>query len=250
VLTTYITQTQRLLQNPAPATGLYSEALVKDAINTARKQLAGEAQCIRVIGSIDTVADQRVYSFADIDLGGAAGVAGIFHVRRINFATGDGQKFVTPRPWEWFDQFCLNNPVPFGNADNPNDRYPQTWSQYGQGGGAPTGGSAQSGSFYLDPPPDIAYTLYCDCVCYPVTLVDDSTLEAIPFIFTDAVPFFAAYYVLLTSQTQARRADAESYYGYYQTFLDRARKIANPSVLTWQYEQSPDPAQQGKAGIR
>lgn len=243
MLTTYITQTQRLLQNPAPATGLYSVASVTDYINVARKQLAGEGECVRRIGTIDTVVGQREYNFADVNIGVSAttGIAGVFNVRRINFASGDGQSYVNPRPWEWFDQYCLNTPV-------PRSGFPETWSQYGQGGGAPSGGSFQSGSFYLDPVPDAIYTLYCDCVCYPITLADDTTREAIPFIFTDAVPFFAAWYALLSNQTQARRADAEAYYGYYQEFLKRARTIANPSVLAWQYEQNPDPAQAGKAG--
>ena len=238
MLETYITQTSRLLQNPAPSTGLYSRASVIDYINIARKQLAGEGECIRMIGTIPTVAGQRAYSFGDIDLGSAAGVAGVFNVRRINYVTGDGQQYVTPRPWEWFDQYAMNNVVPASGV-------PAIWSQYGQGGGAPTGGSSQSGSFYIDPLPDDVYTLYCDCVCYPVTLVDDTTAEAIPFIFTDAVPFFAAWYALLSNQTQARRADAEAYYGYYKTFLGRARQIATPAVLAPQYEQAPDPTQGG-----
>ena len=243
MLNTYITQTQRLLQNPAPATGLYSTSLVTDYVNIARKQLAGEAACIRVIGTIDTVNGQRAYSFANINLGSAQGVDGVFNVRRINYGLGDGQAFVTPRPWEWFDQYCLNNPVPINNdPQSSGNRYPQVWSQYGQGGGAPTGGSAQSGTFYIDPIPE---GVYCDCACYPAALTDDNDPEAIPFIFTDAVPFFAAWYCLLSNQTQARRADAEAYYGYYQHFLDRARRIATPAVLAPQYEQAPDPVSGG-----
>ena len=250
MLTKYITDTQRLLQNPAPATGLYSTTMVTDYINIARKQLAGEGECVRKIGTIDTVAGQREYNFSDIDLGveATSGIAGVFNVRRINYANGDGQSYITPRPWEWFDQYCLNNPVPV--PPDLGARYPQVWSQYGQGGGVPTGGSSQSGSFFIDPIPDEVYTLYCDCVCFPSTLVDDATPEAIPFIFTDAVPFFAAWYCLLSAQTNARRADAEAYYSYYQEFLARARRIANPTVLGWQYEQAQDPAQQGKAGGR
>lgn len=246
MLTTYITQTQRLLQNPAPATGLYSTSAVTDYINVARKQLAGESECIRVIGTINTVDGQRNYSFADINLGSAAGVAGVFNIRRINYASGDGQIFVTPRSWEWFDQYCLNNAAPLGAELGA--RYPRTWSQYGQGGGAPSGTSAQSGTFYIDPIPDGVYTLYCDCTCYPVTLVDDSTAEAIPFIFTDAVPFFAAWYALLSNQTQARRADAEAFYSYYLTFLERAKKISTPAVLGQQYEQMPDSFAPGGQG--
>lgn len=250
MLDDYVTRTQRLLQNPAPAVGLYATTLINDYVNIARKQLAGEAQCIRRIGTISTVVGQREYSFVNISVGVPAttGIAGPYNVRRINYGIGDGQQYITPRPWEWFDQYCLNNPVPINQAGTPGSRPPTSWSQYGQGSAAPTGGSSQSGSFYLDPIPDDVFTLYCDCVCYPITLADNSTVEAIPYPFTDAVPFFATYYALLSSQTQARRADAEAYYGYYQTFLDRARSISNAAVLTWQYEGAQDPAQQGKAG--
>lgn len=238
MLNIYVTETQRLLQNPSPASGLYPRETVVDYINIARKQLAGESGCIRVLGTIATVEAQRNYSFANINLGAATGVAGVFNVRRVNVGSGDGQIYVTPRPWEWFDQYCLNTPVPSSGI-------PTAWSQYGQGGGAPSGGSSQSGTFYIDPLPDAAYTLHCDCACYPATLIDDTTPEAIPFIFTDAVPFFAAWYALLGSQAQARRADAEAYYTYYQTFLDRARKIATPAVLGWQSAQATDPVALG-----
>jgi len=248
VLDDYTTRTQRLLQNPAPATGLYTTAQIHDYVNIARKQLAGEAQCIRQIGTIPTVATQRVYSFANISLGASAinGIAGAYNIRSINYGIGDGQQFVTPRPWDWFNQYCLNNPVPIDYSSTPGSHPPTTWAQYGQGSAAPTGGSSNSGSFYIDPIPDDVWTLYCDCSCHPITLVDDTTVEAIPYPFTDAVPFFAAYYALLGSQMQARRADAEAYYGYYQTFLGRARDISNAATLTWQYEGANDPAQKGK----
>lgn len=250
MLDEYVTRTQRLLQNPAPATGLYSTALVQDNVNIARKQLAGEAVCIRRIGTIPTVIGQREYSFANVNTGVAAttGIAGVFNVRRINYVTGDGQQYITPRPWEYFDQYCLNNPVPIDQSATIGANPPTIWAQYGQGSAAPTGGSTQSGTFYLDPIPDDVYTLQMDCACYPITLAIDGDVEAIPYPFTDAVPFFAAYYTLLGAQNQARRADAEAFYGYYQTFLDRARSISNAAVLTWQYEGAQDPAQQGKAG--
>jgi len=250
VLDEYVTRTQRLLQNPAPAQGLYPTTVIQDYVNIARKQLAGEAQCIRRIGTIPTVVGQREYSFASVDLGTSAttGIAGAWNVRRINYGLGDGQQYVTPRPWEWFDQYCLNNPVPVDYSSTPGSHPPTTWAQYAQGSAAAASGSGQSGSFYVDPIPDDVWTLYLDCACFPITLVNDTTVEAIPYPFTDAVPFFAAYYALLGSQTQARRADAEAYYGYYQTFVQRARNISNAAVLTWQYEMADDPAQNGKAG--
>lgn len=160
-----------------------------------------------------------------------------------------GQKMTYSRGWEYFDQFFLNNPVPVNGP-------PVEWSQYGQGSsgqGTITGigaGTMSSGSFYLDPPPDLPYILNCDCVCYPIVLAADTDVEAIPYIFTDAAPYFAAYLALLSAQTSARQADAERMFGYYTTFVQRARHFSNPSVLRGQYQQSPDPTTANKLGLQ
>lgn len=245
MLDTYLTDTRNLLQLPTAPSTLYTTANVTRWINIARGQTAGEGECIRILGTIDTVVGQRAYSFSTINLGVSAanGVAGAIHVRDILFGLGSGYRKLTPRPWEWFQQYKLNNVVPASSA-------PVTWAQYGQGAAAPASGSNASGTFYIDPLPDAVYTLTCDCVCYPTPLVDDSTVEPIPYLWTDAVPFFAAYYALLSAQLTARQADAERYFGQYQTFLQRARTLANPSVLRWQYQQASDPTQANKIGIR
>jgi hypothetical protein len=251
VLTAYQTALQNLLQNPGAPSQLYSVTSQNTWINTARGQLAGEAECIRLIGTISTVVGQRAYNFSSINTGVAAtnGIAGVIHVRRISYNVGQnpqglsGTQWITPRPWEWFDLYNLNNPVP---TQGP----PQTWSQYGQGSAGTGTGSGATGSFYLDPPPDLTYTLNLDCVCYPLALVDDTTVEAIPYLWTDAVPFFAAYYAYLSAQTGARQADAERMFGHYQTFLQRARQVSNPSVNRYMYEQAGDPAQAAKMGIK
>jgi hypothetical protein len=91
--------------------------------------------------------------------------------------------------------------------------------------------------------------LSCNAVCYPIPLVDDTTVEAIPYPWTDCIPFFAAYWALLSSQTQARMADALNYYKMYEEFSDRARKASNPDTLRWMYQQSGDPAQGPKMSI-
>ncbi len=236
-LTSYQTDLTRLLQNPASPT------------NKARGQLAAEAECIRIRAPLTAVISQQAYDFSSINTGVAAttGIQGVIHVRSLFYGVGTGQQWVTPRSWEWFELFNLNTPVP--DSGPPTD-----WAQYGQGA-APPGtsmgaGSAAGGSLYVDPLPDLNYTFTVDCVCFPIALVNDTTVEAIPYLWTDAVPFLAAYYALMSAQMQARRADAEAYFNYYQTFLQRARQAANPSVLRSNYEQSADPVQLNKLGVQ
>lgn len=235
MLTTYLTQTARLLQNPQAPTSLYSTADLTAAINTARGQLAGEAECIRILGTISTVASTRNYNFASINTGVSAtnGVGGAINLRRIMYAIGDGQKWIAPRNWEWFDLYHLNNPVPITGA-------PQVWAQYAQG---------VTGSFYLDPPPDAVYVLTADAVCYPIDLADNSTVEAIPQFWQDAVCFFAAYYALLSSNVPARQADANRMYERYEEFVMRARRSSNPSVNRFLYQQSTDVSQANKLAL-
>jgi hypothetical protein len=245
VLATYITNTQNLLQKPGATTLLYDTVSVTAWINIARGQVAGEAECIRYLATIPTVVGQRNYNFSGLNTGVAAttGISGILHIRAINYAVASGQQWIPSRPWEWFNQYGVNNPVPQNAA-------PAMWAQYGQGSAGTNTGSGATGTFYLDPPPDAVYTLYCDCVCYPITLVDDTTVEALPYQWSDAVPFFAAYYALLSAQAGARQAEAGRMFEAYQTFMQRAREQSNPSVQRWQFAQSQDISQGAKLGIR
>jgi hypothetical protein len=212
--------------------------------------VAGEGECIRTLGTLNTSVGVNNYTFNAINTGVAAttGIDGVIHVRDMWYAVGSGQQKVPSRPWEWFGLFHLNNPVPINGA-------PRIWSQFAQGASPDGGSGTQSpasgfgGTFYIDPPPDTTYTLLLDCVCYPLALVNDTTVEAIPYFWTDAVPFYAAWYALLSSQTNARRQDAEAYFGYYQQFVQRARQFANPSVNRYQYEQAMDAAQINKIGL-
>ena len=244
MLAAYRLQTQALLQNPGAPTALYALSDIDRWINLARGQLAGEGECIRAIATISTVAGQMPYNFADLNTGVSAtnGIQGAINVRRVAYQIASGARWIPPRPWEWFDLYILNTPVP---QQGP----PTVWSQYAQGAAPGATGSAAGGSFYINAP-DIVYTLNCDCTCYPIDLVDDTTVEAIPYLWTDAVPFFAAYYALLSAQTNERMADAERYYNHYQTFVERARRSSNPSVGRWQYSQASDPAQAAKMGIK
>lgn len=251
MLNTYLTRTQQLLQYPIAGQQLYSTADLTSWINQGRGQVAGEGECIRVMGTLTTTVGQQAYNFSSINVGtpSATGIEAAIHVRTIHFGVASGQKRVNSRNWEWFSLYQLNNPVPQSGP-------PTTWSQFSQGGagiGSITGigaGSMSSGSFYLYPIPDLAYTLYLDVVAYPIALAADTDVEAIPYLFSDAVAYFAAFLALDSSQTEARAQDAQRRFQQYTQFMQRARAFANPDPLKWQYQQSQDPAQAAKYGLR
>ncbi len=125
MLAAYIVATRSLLQLPGSnSTSLYTDADLTRFINTARGQVAGEAECIRVIGTIPTVVGQRPYRFQDISLGVPAttGVQAVINIGSMSYAVpgASGELWMTPRPWPWFTLFELNNAAPLSGP-------PRTW---------------------------------------------------------------------------------------------------------------------------
>lgn len=232
-LAQYLSRTRRLLQNPVAPTSLYGDADLTDYINQGRVQVAGESETIRHLGTVATVAGERKINLTDIDTGDSAdnGIGGALKVNAIMFGVGSGYKWVGPRAWQWFQTYLMASPVPSSGE-------PQDWSQYGQG---------STGNFYLNPIPDIAYTLTCDCVCYPIDLDGtEDEVDAIPKLWDDAVPYFAAYLALLAAQTQQRQADADRMMARYRFFVDRAREFSNPMPSGYLYSQAKDQTRQNK----
>lgn len=255
MLSSYITLTQNLLQLPGAPTSLYSTANITLWVNIARGQLAGESQSIRRRFSFTVLPGTSEYSFATIGGTLPSGISGIIHVRRLAFQVGQqasgvpAYQWFRPRPWEWFELYHAGNPGELQPGP------PQVWAQYQQGssgGGAITGvgtGTMPSGSLQIAPVPDGVYTVQADTVCYPAALAADTDPEVLPYLWTDAVPFYAAYYALLSAQTSARMADAERYLGYYTQFVARARRAATPDVLPFIWEQSTDPTMANQLGM-
>lgn len=278
----YLQATANLLQNPAATNALYSTADLTLWINTARGQLAGEGQCIRFYTALNVIQGQRQCLFSAI-APLAPGVAGIINVRTVwrtipsnitpanltviwhtasgavmNWTTASGaamvwsipdtvvtfsgQVWMTPRPFEWFSIYELNNAAP---QQGP----PQRWAQLGQGASSAPYGATQSGDLWISPEPDGPYTLSMDVVGYPMALVDDTTPEALPFMWTDAVPYFAAYLALMSAQSPARQSDAQRMLALYTEFVARARRFATPGVLPGNMPQQPDPFAAGRFGL-
>ena len=232
MLDAYLTQTKQLLQNPGAPNALYSTSDLTSYINRARGQLAGDAECTRVYATLALTQGQMQYPFSAINLGTAPGVDGVYDIRIAWYQVGVGQAWIRPRPWAWFWLYELNNPA-------PDQGQPKVWTQFGQGA---------TGSIFVSPPPDTDYTLNLDVLALPIPLVDDTTVEAIPFPFTDAVPFFAAYFALLSAQSASRQADADRMLARYEEFKNRARRMSNPSVNPLIYEQAPDPFRANRLG--
>ncbi len=248
MLTTYENRTRQLLQNPGAGTSLYATADIDSWINQARGQLAGETEACRFLGMLTTQLGVRNYNFSSISLGSGNGLAGVINARQMLYAVASGYQWIRPRPWSWYFLFKLNNPVPQSGA-------PQVWSQFSQGGsgqGSITGigtGTMSSGSFYLDPPPDLVYSLLIDCSCYPSALTADTDIEAIPYLFTDAIPYFAAYLALMSAQTSIRMEYAQKMFDLYKMFVDRANMASAPNVTKRLYERQSSPTTINKLGI-
>ena len=250
MLSSYLTNVQNLLQLPGAPQTLYPASSLTLWINIARGQIAGESEGIRTIGTLATIVGQRTYPFSSINIGVPAttGIQGIINVRWIMYNVGSGQKWIKNKSWPWFSFQRLNNPVPPSG-------FPTEWAQFGQGTsgqGSITGvgaGTLASGSIYIDPLPDIVYTLQCDCACYPIALAADTDVEALPYFWSDAVPYFAAYLALLSAQTGQRMQQAQQMFELYEKFAARARQFANPPLNKFAYEQSQDPTMANKLGV-
>lgn len=228
MLDTYLQRTQLLLGDTSFEG--FNEPDLTTYVNIARGQIAGEAECIRLYRELDVSDTSQSYSFASIDLTGiTTSVLGVLNVRQASYQVATGAKPMHSRPWPWFQQFVLSQPVPTAAA-------PSTWSQLGQGA---------SGTLYVNLL-DGAYTLNLDVVGYPVPLTDNSTPEAIPYTWTDAVPYYAAYLSMFSMNPDK----AAMFFKEYERFVARARAAATPGVLPGNYAQSPDLYMANRLGMQ
>ena len=232
-LTAYENATTRLLQNPAAPTTLYATTDIDTWINAARQQLASEGFCIQAVGSIATVVGQRTYNLSGID-SFVTGISGALRVEDLAVNVAGGQRPLIARGIAYFRYYYLSNPVPVNGL-------PMRWARLAEGA---------SGTFIIDPPPDQIYTLQARCACLPINLVNDTTTESIPYPWTDAIPYYAAYLALLSAQSPARQADAMRYFNIYEEFVTRGRTYANADMVRHQYLQAQDPTLINKLGVQ
>jgi hypothetical protein len=218
MLNQYIRRVQRLIRDVRQQ--VINPGDIIDYINEARRQVAGEGQCIRVLGTFNTVVGIRQTAFSAFTLEGTGGSQGPLAVR-----TGwlQGTSWLHPETWEDYSLYDFNNPL-----TGP----PQRWAQFGEGA---------AGFVFLAPIPNAVYPLTFDCACYPIDLVTDTTIEAIPLLWTDAVPYYATYLALLSMESGGASEQSDKMFQRYREYVVRARVGTTPGVLPWQLPQVPVP---------
>lgn len=209
-LNAYLQQTQLLLNDPNATQ--YNTADLTSWINTARGQIAASQQCIRYNSLITLAVGTQAYRINALSV--PAGVQGAITVRQgaLKNFFGPGYTRLPMRPYEWFWNYYLTGAVP---PPGP----PTVWAVQEPG---------VLGTFMVSPAPDQAYQLLFDVTGYPIPLVDDTTTEVLPYTWTDAVPYFAAYLAYLSTQ---REQDAQQMLQRWIQFSSWGTKQATPTVL-------------------
>lgn len=187
------------------------------AITDAAGPGAGATATCSLDNSASTVTGQEFYLFSTLNTIAAQG--GIFRtpgvsqvIGIISIACSQGGTYkptLTPLDWSIFQ-------AQLRIYQNQAQNYPIYWSQFGQGA---------AGTFAVFPWPSQVLPMDIDAYCLPVDLASDSTPEAIPSLWTDAIPYYAAYLAYDNSQ---RADDAKRMLDTYDNFMRRARKVAEP----------------------
>lgn len=216
-LNAYLSNVERLLHDPSNQ--FWSVADLTAYINQARGQVASESQSVRVLaptgtGNNQTVVGQEVYKFSDVNafVQQTAGVSSILMVRTIAVSWGAMRPILDQLVWSDFQAYLRS-------YSSGVQGQPAFWAQYGQGEG---------GSVYMWPIPSSVMNMDWDCICTPIDLATDSDTEAIPYPWTDAVAFFAAYLAQLNAQ---RPEQAKQMFDQYTMFMKRARGMSESDYV-------------------
>ncbi len=207
MLVFYRTRTLALMQAPSSPVPLIDTSTIDSYVNTARLQVAADGECIRFPATV-TVSAQSL-AFSGITTNAANGVGSVLTVRSLKIGN---RLQITIRSWEWFAAYNLS----MGRTGTPLEV-----AQQGQG---------INGTLFFDPAPTAPSpaTIDLDTVCLPIVLLTDATVEAIPPLWTEAVPFYAAWLGLMSLQ---RQAAANVMMERYKEQMRRARQLSTPSEL-------------------
>lgn len=160
---------------------------------------------------------QEKYNWSDIDTSMFPGVGSVFWIQSVGIIYAN---------WRYVPQyasFTKYQAIVRTYTTSSYQYVPAVFSQYGRG---------VDGSFFMYPPPSQTYPVEYDCICLPIDLVDDTTPEAIPLPWTDAVKFYAAAMCYLDLQNGNK---AREYFQLFDDFMHRYGAYAMPGRQMNQY---------------
>jgi len=204
----------------------FKESTLTSYINRARRRIASASGCVRVTPKgTQTLPQQEEYKFHDWTalVQATPGVREILAVRSLAIALGPGDGAWKPLwnrlPWTDFQaRFRIWNHAWVGTIS-----YPGFYSQYGFG---------VNSSIFLAPIPSQQQPMEIDCSCMPFPLQTDEDPECIPYPWTDAVAYYAAFMALLQQQ---RSQDAAVLLQLFQAELPFAASVVAPAMVTSPY---------------
>lgn len=160
---------------------------------------------------------QEKYDWADINLSMFPGVGKAFWIQSMAVIYAN---------WRYVPQYTSFTKYQAKIRTYTTSSYqyvPAFFSQYGRG---------VDGSFYCYPPPSQTYPVEYDCLCMPIDLVDDTTPEAVPMPWQDAVKWFAAGMCYQDLQNGNR---AREMFMLFDDFCHRYGAYAMPGRMMNQY---------------
>lgn len=166
-----------------------------------------------------TTVGQEIYPFSSLITAAQqinSGVLQIMGVISIAVSWGSMKPMLDRRTWTDFQAMFRAWTAGFSGQ-------PAVWAQYGQG---------VNGSVYLCPIPSEVLNMDWDVWCIPIALVTDGTAEALPYPWTDAVQYYAAYLAYSNSQ---RGDDAKVMMEMYTKQMKRARAMSEGTFIPSPY---------------
>lgn len=238
-----VTITPPSLQQTANATATATATLTADAVTGLTLTNAGGgyiaapsvtfsggggsgAAATAAIGNIwQTYNGQQIYNFSDIVLPSGQGLSQVLAVGNMSVIWSTYRYTMTRYSWSLFQSKI--------NTYTSGYLYiPWAATQFGQG---------VSGSMYVYPIPNDSYPMEWDCTCLPSQLTTDADVEAIPYPWTDAVPYYAAYLAIDAlaagepgaypgaSVERIRASDRK--YQLYERYMHRARAFSQRTLV-------------------
>lgn len=151
---------------------------------------------------ISTVPNKEVYRFQDYNGLLPPGMREILAIQNISISWGGIKPTMRHLDFSAFQAYLRAY-----NTQSTN--WPAVWAQYGQG---------VQGSVYLNPIPSQIMQMEWDCYCLPEDLNGDEDPEFIPYPFTNAVPYYAAWWASIPMSTDMAN--------YFDSLYKRAIKEA------------------------